>query len=61
MLRGMLNCTTFMNQPLQMYVKMETAFTTRTISQMLLNDLDFLRAEFPINVQMKTSGGPDTI
>src|SRR5258708_37259420 len=52
--RRTLDCTPFMNQSFDLYIEMKATFTVRAGREMLLYNRYFLKAEFPINIQMKT-------
>ena len=53
--RRTLDCTAFMNKSLDAHVEMKATFTIWAIGEMLLYDFNFVNAEFPINIKMKTS------
>ncbi len=61
MSRGLLDRTAFVDQSRNSDVKMKATFATRTGSEMLLHNRDFLGTEFPVNIEVKTSNSLITI
>jgi hypothetical protein len=57
---GALDCTTFVNKPLETRIKMKAAFATLTFREMLPYCYNFLDSEFPVNIEMKTSNSLKT-
>src|SRR6266852_3138781 len=50
-----------MDESLHTHVEMKATFATWTVYEMLLHDSNFLCAEFPTNVEMKTSNSLNTV
>jgi hypothetical protein len=50
-----LDCTAFMNQALDLQIEMKAISAIGTGGEMVPYNGHFLNAEFPINIQMKTS------
>src|SRR5260370_41807003 len=57
---GALDCTTFVNEPLETRIKVKAAFATWTFREMLPYCYNFLDSEFPVNIEMKTSNSLKT-
>ncbi len=56
-----LDCTAFMNQPLDLHIEMKAISAIGTGGEVLPYNGHFLNAEFPINIQMKTSNSFNAI
>src|ERR1051326_4521027 len=56
-----LNSTALMNKSLHAHIKMKTTSAAWTGFEMLLHNNNFLNAEFPTNVEMKTSNTLKTV
>jgi|SRR5215467_10144107 len=56
-----LDCTAFMNQSLDLHIEMKAIPAIGTGGEVLLHNSHFLNAEFPVNIQVKTSNGFDAI